>query len=83
MIKTINQNQSFQTYDISLASFLIYAGFKLTKLDRFNPKKILFCFEHKEGIGQIVEEYFSGNCQVDPLEFFNTLKNLKNRIYTN
>lgn len=83
MTKTINQNQTFKTFDLGLSGALLTDGFKLTSLNKNNPKKVSFCFAYEDGVNQAVEDYFSGNFQVDALAFFNALKNLKNRIYSN
>ena len=82
MIKTINQNQTYSTYDIFLASCLKHSGYKLLKLDRSNPKKILFYFLYEADIEQAVEDFFNCNFQVDCLSFCNCLKALKNQIYS-
>jgi len=81
---TIEQHrkENFQTFDLGCAATLVTDNFRLVKLDKFNPKKVLFCFEHHEDINKAVENYFSGNFQVDALAFFNALKNLKNRLYS-
>lgn len=83
MIRTINQNEAFSTFDLGLAAALLTENFRLTKLDKSNPKKVLFCFEHQEGIEQAVENYFSGNFQVDAQIYFNQIKSVKNRLFSN
>ena len=81
MTETINQN-FFQTYDLGCAGALVSAGYHLKNLDKSQPRKAQFLFVKEESIEQSVEDYFSGNFQVDALAFFNALKNLKNRIYS-
>ncbi len=82
-MKTATTNQLFKTYDLGLASALITDSFKLLKLEKDNPKKILFCFQNELNIEQAVEDYFSCNFQVDAQTYWNNTKSLKNRIYSN
>lgn len=82
-IKTINQNKLFSTFDLGLASALLTANYRLIKLDKSNPKKVLFSFQHEEGIKQAVENYFSSNFQVDAQIYFNQIKSVKNRLFSN
>lgn len=78
----LSASKIYSTFDIFLASCLLYLNFKLLELRRDNPKKVLFCFLHEDRIEQAVDDYFNCNLQVDCLTFTNQLKNLKNRIYT-
>lgn len=81
MKNTINDSP-FEVRDLGLCGALLLGNFKLLNLDKTNPRKTIFLFQYEESIKQAVEDYFSNNFQVDALEFFTTLKNLKNRIYT-
>jgi len=81
-MKTATTNELFKTYDLGLASALITDTFKLLKLVKDNPKKILFCFQNDLGIEQAVEDYFSCNFQVDAQTYWNNIKSLKNRLYS-
>ena len=83
MTKTIKLlNKVFQTYDLGCAAGLLSEHFKLLKLDKTNIKRVLFRFEYESGIEQAVADYFSGNFQVDAQAYFNHIKSLKNRIYS-
>ncbi len=82
MTKTTNQKQ-FSTFDLGLTGALLTHGFRLLSLNKTNPKKVSFNFEHEEGLDQAVEDYFSSNFQVDAQTYFNHIKSLKNRIYSN
>ena len=80
---TIIKNiEPFKTFDLGLVSALLVNNFILLRLDKTNPKKVLFCFEYEEGIDQAVENYFSNNFQVDAQTYWNSIKSLKNRIYS-
>ena len=82
MNQPITQNQQFDTYDLGCAAALISENFKLKKIDKSNPKRALFCFTYEPDIYKAVNDYFSSNFQVDALQFFNSIKTLKNILYS-
>ena len=82
MTKTINQ-EIFPTYDMGCAAGLVSVGFELKSLDRSNPKKVLFCFTYEPGIEAAADDYFVDKLQVNGRTYFDNIKMLKNRIYTN
>lgn len=82
MDNIITQDQIFKTFDLGLASALITDSFRLLRLEKNNPKKILFCFYSEQNIEQAVENYFSGDFQVDAQTYWNNIKSLKNRLYS-
>ena len=74
--------KKFSTFDMGLATTLITLKYELVKLDKTNPKKIRFVFKEEEGIEQRMIEYWKDEISVSALTFFNNLKTLKNRIYS-
>lgn len=83
MQKTINQNRLYEVTDLGLSGALLLDNFRLIDLNKTNPRKVIFLFEYRDNIKQAVNDYFSNNFQVDALEYFGTLRTLKNRIYIN
>jgi len=77
----MNQN-TFSTFDLGLAAALSTLGYELKGLDRSNPRKIKFIFEQDKRIERIIENYFNDKLKVSALSLLNSLKNLKNRIYS-
>lgn len=77
---------NYHTYDLGLASVLSVLTFELIEMDRSNPKKIQFIFkpDRKKGdIEKIAGDYFNNTLELPVLGFFNAVKMLKNRIYSN
>lgn len=74
--------KKFSTFDMGLATTLITLKYELIKLDKTNPKKIRFVFKEEETIEQRMIEYWKDEISVSALSFFNNLKTLKNRIYS-
>ena len=83
MTTTVNQRNLFQTFDLGLAGTLITIGFHLRSLDKSNPRKVQFGFNDSDNIKRATEAYWSGKIKVNPRLYFDNLKLLKNRIYSN
>ena len=81
MTKIINQNQTFQTFDLGLSAALISTGFELQDLDKFNPKKVQFNFLRTSDIDETVRDYFSDRLDINARTYFDNIKLLKNMIY--
>ena len=75
-------NKNFSTFDLGLATALQTLDYKLLKLDKTNPKKARFVFEHGKGIEKAMLDYWNGKLKLSALALFNNQKMLKNRIYS-
>ena len=81
----MTMNSTYSTYDLGLAAFLVEKGFKLEAMDRDNPRKINFIFKRDDRRGEIEElanDYWSDKELLPPRKYFDTVKMLKNRIYS-
>ncbi len=72
----------FTTYDIGTSTALLCAGFELLSVDKENPRKALFIFKREDGIENISTKYFSDKLEVKARSFFDHLKALKNKLYS-
>jgi hypothetical protein len=72
----------FTTYDLGVSTALLCAGFELLSVDRKNQKKALFIFKKEEGIEETANRYFSDRLDVKARSFFDHLKALKNKLYS-
>jgi hypothetical protein len=72
----------FYTFDLGCSAALICKKFQLTSLDKENPKKVQFIFQKEPGIEKVVNEYWANTLEVKAREFFDSVKMLKNRIYS-
>lgn len=70
------------TFDLGAAASLVTAGFELVSLDKANPKKVQFIFVRKAGIDKVVDDYWTDHLQIRARAFFDNIKMLKNRIYS-
>jgi len=74
--------KTFSTFDLGCSAALISTGFELISLDKSNPQKVLFMFKEKIGIKETVDNYWSDYLIVKSRSFFDNIKMLKNRIYS-
>ena len=83
MIKKLDdQNNYFYTYDLGCSAALISAGFELISLDKANPRRVQFIFCRKNNIEKVVNKYWTNQLNVQASSFFENIKMLKNRIYS-
>lgn len=81
-MNTLSENDFFYSTDLGLAASLVSHGFFLNHLDKSNPQKVEFCFERVSQLDQAIQLYWANQLTVPALAYFNALKMLKNRIYS-
>jgi hypothetical protein len=74
-------SEPFSTSDLGCCAALVSLSFPLTRLDRSNPRRVLFVFAPAEGVAEAAERYFAGGLAVEARLYFDNLKMLKTRIY--
>ena len=72
----------FHTFDLGCSAALISAGFELVSLDKANPRKVQFIFRREVGIEKVVDDYWADRLEIKARAFFDNVKMLKNRIYS-
>lgn len=70
------------TFDLGLSAALICANFSLVSLDRGNLRKVQFVFRRGDGIDEVIDAYWANRLEVKVRTYFDTLKMLKNRLYS-
>ena len=71
----------YTTNDLALSSALLSMQFILCDMDFSDPKKTYFVFVEDQELREAIQAYWSGKLRVEPRLYFNTLKDLKSRIY--
>ena len=80
MKKELINNNLYSTSDLALVAVLsLYYPIKAINND--NPKRIYFIFAEDKNFKLLIERYWKGDLKVDPQAYFNSLRQLKNRIY--
>ena len=70
------------TYDLGVAAALLCLGYELWSLDRTNPRKVLFTFRYSEKVDDVANAYIADRLELNARAFFDQLKALKNRLYS-
>ncbi|MFA7170179.1 MAG: DUF5659 domain-containing protein [Candidatus Paceibacterota bacterium] len=71
----------YKTSDLPLVSALSCFGYQIESIDKQNPTKAIFLIRRDERLDDLIQLYFTHQLKVEPLGFFNFLKEIKNRIY--
>lgn len=77
-----DQYSVFTTYDLGVSAALLCLGYKLIRLDRDDPRKALFVFKREADIDNYANQYFSDQLKVKARSFFDSIKALKNKLYS-
>lgn len=75
-------NDYYESHDLALVAALAEYGFTPLQLDRSNPKRVVFIFEHSEELRSLIDEYWLNQLKVNPKTYFDSLKHLKTRLYS-
>jgi hypothetical protein len=71
------------TYDFNCSVALLYVGFELLGIDKSkDPRKALFVFKKEDGIENVANLYLSDSLEGKLRTFADTIKALKNRLYS-
>lgn len=80
-MKYIQDKESFETTDIALVSTLYYYGCKIEAINKKNPSRAIFILERSADLDRLIQGFWTHTLQVEPLAFFNSLKEIKTRLY--
>ena len=72
----------FYSFDLGLAASLVSVGFSLVSLDRQNLRKTQFVFRRGDGMDEVIDAYWADRLELKARTYFDTLKMLKNRLYS-
>ncbi len=77
-----NSRVYYQTADLGLATALCCKNYILYTLDKQDPRKISFIFKRSSAILADADAYWSKDLDIKARDYFDTLRTLKNRIYS-
>jgi len=83
MEKILREEDYFKSSDLALCSALCCCGYQIEAVDKQNPFKAVFLIKRDEQLDDTIQLYFTHQLKVEPLSFFNFLKEIKTRIYNN
>ena len=71
----------FATTEFALA-VTISLYFPIESITKENPRRASFSFKNTSQLQQLVSQYWRGEVQVEPRQFFDQLKAVKSRLYS-
>lgn len=71
----------YSTTDLGLAAALLSLDYKLIRLDKDNPRRVVFVFCNDNGMSVVIEDYWRSELKVSALAYFDSQKRLKARLY--
>lgn len=78
-----NNTSTYSTDSFPLAIYLLSEACRLIRLDRTNPRRILFVFEETENRKILTDKFLSYQAVVEPHRLFSSQRDLKQLIYQN
>ena len=78
----MNENNNyFQSADLSLIAALMSFGYSIEAIDRTDGNRAVFCIPRDKFLDEKVQAFWAHTLTVDPLAYFNCLKEAKTRLY--
>ena len=71
---------TYTTNDFYLSAFLVALDVPITSHQRWNGRTT-FEFAQKDGLSQLIDQYYADQVRVSRIRYGNSLKNLKALIY--
>lgn len=81
MIESLQGKDYLKNSDMALCAALSCLGYQIEAIDKQNPSRAVFFIKRDEQLDGLVQMYFTHQLKVEPVAFFNALKELKTRIY--
>lgn len=82
-MKNNQRNQDslpYRTSDLALCAALYVNGYLIEAIDREDPSRVVFYFPRNEYLDDVVRLFLTHQLKVDPLAYFNALREIKTRI---
>ena len=77
------EEEFFATTDLGIAAALLTENFELRTLDKSDSHKVKFLFARKENISKVADDFWSNRLEQKSRSFWDNIKTLKNRLYSN
>ena len=78
----LDDDSHMSTFDLGLSAALVSVGFSLVSLDRANLSQVQFIFRRGDEMDEVVNSYWADRLEVKARTYFDSLKMLKNRLYS-
>lgn len=82
MTKVLTQDDYFESSDLALCATLCCCGYRIEAINKQNPKKAIFLIKRDGQLDDLIQKYWTHQLKVEPMSFFNFLKEIKARVYS-
>lgn len=81
MNNTTGNDSFYQTTDVALCAALCCNGYQIEEIEKISSNRSVFLVRRDDKLGETIRLYFAHKLRVEPISFFNCLKEIKTRIY--
>jgi|GEM_PF-743336 len=74
--------ETYETHDLGCCAALLCVGHELNRLDRQDSRKAMFVLRRTDDIDKHANAYWQDTLMVPARMYFDTIKMLKNRLYS-
>jgi len=78
----MSRDKHFSTSDLNLSAVLVANGFPLEYILKDDLSKATFYFLKSKQLDELIDKYWRLELVIEPHDLFNSLKALKNRMYS-
>ena len=83
MKKQLTNEEYIKSSDLPLVAVLCYFGHSIEDIDKSNRAKAVFSIPKNEDSDDLIQKFWRHELKVEPVAFFNLIKEIKNRLYDN
>jgi len=81
MTKLLKENDYFESADLSLIGALSCYGYQPEAINRKTPTRATFLIRRDKKLDELVQLFWAHELRIDPLLYFNCLREIKTRLY--
>jgi len=78
-----NALTQFKSSDFYISAYILSLGYKLTNIDKTNPRRAVFVFEDCAKGQELSSGFLLGKEKIEPKKFVSAIKELKQLLYSN
>ena len=76
-----NVYEYFESSDLPLIAALCSFGANIEAVERGGGPRVTFILKRERGMDQLVQAYYARELKVEPLTYFQALRDAKSRLY--
>lgn len=76
----MTKKEIYKSSDMALVT-TVSLFFPIVTIDKINPRKVEFNFYKTIELLDFINKYWNNEIVVNPIEYFNQIKNVKRRLY--